>query len=171
MKVRNIKLEGFDGRPFKVNRRVLGGDNVEEDGNIANVLEFTTLNIPPQVATYQDSIHGIRLLNQLKDSLNPKPNRATRRRTQASNNGTVDNIGKVLTIEQAEWDWITQKLQNDSVGPKLFGITISILREQIMDSLIEDDEEEDDDEDEGAEEAKAKTPATKTAKAAKAAAD
>lgn len=135
MKIKNIKLTGLGDRPFKVNRRALSGENIEEDANVANVLEFTLLNIPLQVATYQDAIHGSRLFQQLKDSLDPKPNRASRRRTKTT---SEDNIGKILFIEAAEWDWITDKLQNDLVGPKLFGIVISELRTQIVDALIED---------------------------------
>lgn len=87
------------------------------DATVIDVVKMLILRHPAQTLTRQDSIHGDRLWDQME---------------KTKTNG-------VLHIEDAEWDWLMKKLQDDAVGAKIFGTSIYRIEQSIKDLVVDEE--------------------------------
>lgn len=118
--VSNIMVETYRGTPFRVADRDITGEVQWEDrekgvpvahpANLRDMLDEMIMLFPREVMTNQDSIHGTRLYNQI----------------HMAPDG-------VLSIEDAEWDWVLKKLEDDKVGPRIFGMNTHAIAKQMRD--------------------------------------
>jgi len=119
--VKNIKLQSFRGTAIQVpsrdeNMEIIWEDKAardmaKEDGTVDKVLRELVFQIPGDLMTGQDSIHGSRLYNQIWESLRKED-------------------GLSLSIEDAEWEWAIRKLEDDKIGPKLLHMSHHKVLEQ-----------------------------------------
>lgn len=84
------------------------------DATVQDIIELVIFRQPPATITRQDSIHAGRLYNQVWES---------------------GRRGKgYYEVEDAEWDWLRKKMQDDKVGPVIFGIQLTSV-ENCLDAL------------------------------------
>lgn len=89
---------------YRIKTRVLGKDSLPE------ILKGLFLNIPSDRLTRQDTIYGTRLFQSLG----------------ACNNGTLE-------IEDDVHDWIKEKLKDENVGLKIFGVDLYVVEQALDD--------------------------------------
>lgn len=115
------EVKTIKGTPFRVVKRddkdeVVWKDREREvpetvDATVKDVLELVIFRQPQATITRQDSIHATRLYNQVWES------------------GKRD-VGR-YEVEDAEWDWVKKKLEDDKVGPAIFGIQLKAVGDSL----------------------------------------
>lgn len=116
--VSNIMVQTYKGTPFRVAERDMTGEIQWEDkdrgvpvahpADLRAVLDEIIMLFPREVLTNQDTIHGTRLYNQIHSASDGQ-----------------------LCIEDAEWEWLLKRLEDDKVGPRVFGMNAHSITEQI----------------------------------------
>src|SRR3990167_1155258 len=133
IQVRNVPMENIRGRPCRIPKRDLTGELMPDpekpeiaqiaEARVATLLEFIIYSIPIQRFTRQYAIHATRLWGQIQAAV-------------------ADEVA-VLDIETAEWEWVMSKLEDDAIGPKVFGLNCYTLERQLRDAVIQPDAKKD----------------------------
>lgn len=100
-------INSIEGTPYKIpsydesgSVKVKDGKVETVDANLADILNLLIKVFPRDQLTMDNIIHGSRLKNQLLSA------------------------SDVLTLEEAEHDWVKKVLRMDSIGPKIFGFSL-----------------------------------------------
>lgn len=109
--IQNVKRSAFKIADRNGEDEVIWEDR---DRGIAKVKEAAAKDVlmlivtayPQQVLTRQDSIHSNRLYDQIWES-----------EKEVKRRGLTH-----IVVEDAEWDWVVKALENDKVGPVIFGV-------------------------------------------------
>lgn len=97
------KIKTIVGKPFGIP----GTDGKTEDcTDLRKLLQLLVFNLPRQDLTMKDSLEAQRLIRQIDAS-----------------------DGKVLEIEEAEHDWIVEKVKD--FGPLVFGVNAVVLKDAL----------------------------------------
>lgn len=127
--VNDQRLYSITGATLRVPVRNEVGDIVFEVQNVQKVVtkEATVsdlileliLGFPTQSLKIQDTVHGARLYSQILRSI-----------AEAETEG-------LLTLEDAEWDWVIQKLEDPTLGPQMLGMNLVPVKGRLKDLEIE----------------------------------
>lgn len=126
--IKNVSLETFRGNVLRVPKRDVDMEIVWEDkerrvlaqenATVARILRELIFQIPGELLTGQDSVHGGRLYNQILLVLSEE------------DDGYLD-------IEEAEWAWAIRKLEDDKIGPKLLHMSHDTVMRQLKELASE----------------------------------
>ena len=118
-RLENVAIKNLRGVGLRVPLRDDAGEVLMETDSKPRTRDATVslllqefLNLPASLLTRQDTIHGHRLYNQLWES-------------------TEKGTDRILQIEDAEWDWVMKKLEDDKIGPKLLGMSLDPVIHQL----------------------------------------
>ncbi len=127
--ITNSMMKDYQGSSLRIVKRDKRGNVVWEDegqgrpvttdASMAQALWALILGIPAQILTRQDAIHGTRLYGQISDHLFP--------------DGPNEDM---LSIEDAEYDWVMAKLGDDKVGVRIFGMNTIVIEEQLRGAVL-----------------------------------
>lgn len=92
----------------------------EENATVARLLVEFIVQIPTE--SRLDSIHGQRLYDQVWQSLHKE---------DGNKLGISSILMETLEIEEAEWDWVVKKLEDDKIGPRLLGTSLDCVINQL----------------------------------------
>ena len=90
-------IQSIEGKPIQV----FDEDSKQpRDGNLIDLLKLFIRAFPRDRMTMDNVTHGSRLMNQLMA------------------------VNDELVIEEAEHDWVKKLLNEDNIGPKIFGFNL-----------------------------------------------
>jgi len=127
------------GKPYRVGKRDEDDQVVWENEDTGRpemvhadfpmVIRQFCNNIPLSVLTVQDSIHATRLWTQIEESKAEHEKELGKASAAEKRNGTAPVL--TFKIEDGEWDWFHKKMEDEKIGPKIFGVNSHALQASI----------------------------------------